>query len=273
MNNIALIDRIQNKYELKSILYISKLFLTLIFNFSLKLSFKIYIFEKYKFIRRNFIIEDKKFLPLRSTIFRNYTTFNFNLKKYTNDIKSVMTNHSNPFSIYKKIINNLNENENIFISNANELNFKKNKINVILRHDVDACIHTAVKMADYLGKKKINGIFFLLNSSQYFSRLILKDKFQSNFTIYEQNHHMLSLYKKINNKYTKLGLHIDPFLYYKNKVNFLQIIKKDIKWFDQNNIKISKVFSSHNSYLSNGAEGFEIFDEYSFRKKKIFQNK
>ena len=225
-------------------------------------------------MRRNFYLKKNKIYPFYDFYCINKGYSEDEMNKYHKSLKKNNLKITNKYDQYKKLILDLKNSKLLIILPISKIltKSKKNKINISLRHDIDSCVKTAKKMAFFLNKNKIYGSFYILNTSQYFGKWI--NPYNSKFIfkrVYERNRELISYLDYSNQKYTELGIHIDYFTYcHYLKVNYLKVLKEDIRWFKNNNIKVSSTFSSHNSYLSNNIESFEIFDEFNFRDKNYF---
>ena len=248
--------------------------ITLLMNFFFNSKYTVYLFDKYRFLRRNFYLKKNKIFPFFNFYCINKGYSDREMDEYHKSLKKINLKITNKFDQYKKLILDLKNSNLITILPISKIltKSKKNRINISLRHDIDSCIKTAKKMAFFLNENKIFGSFYILNTSQYFGKWI--NPYNSNFIfkrVYERNRELINYLDFSNLKYTELGIHIDYFTFcHSLKVNYLKVLEEDIKWFKNNNITISSTFSSHNSYLSNNIEGFEIFNEFNFRDKNYF---
>lgn len=192
------------------------------------------------------------------TIINNNYNKKRNIGIYYSEWTIYHCDYNNKFNMLENLITYLKNKSNFIINNFE--NIISDKINIILRCDIDCDIKTAIKMAKYFNKEKIYSYFFLLHTSLYYRQnrkypICRCEDLQQNIL-------------KISGKFNTVGLHIDPLDVYINldhgdgqtevinEINYLnKILGYNIKYI-----------CAHNSAIVYGAENFEIFKELTNRK-------
>ncbi len=128
------------------------------------------------------------------------------------------------YDVYKKILNNLKENNYDFSFFEDESKGKK----VYLRHDIDLDIIGALNMAKIEHNMGINSTWFIMPNNRLYNIM---------------NRDIIKILKEITDMGHQLGLHIDASSY-----NSVKDLKNDLnKYYEfyKDKINLSKTFSFH----------------------------
>ena len=116
---------------------------------------------------------------------------------------------------------------------SNFLNCSDN--DVILRHDVDFSLESALKMAEIENSLGIQSTFFILFQSEFYNP----------FSPYS-----ITLIKKIVNLGHSLGLHFDESIISENNIDPLEIIRSEIDTMQKHYGTLIKIISRHNPAIN-----------------------
>ena len=89
---------------------------------------------------------------------------------------------------------------------------------IILRHDVDASLHAALKMAKIEKELDISSTFFILFSSEFYNPISVDGS---------------KIIREILSLGHKLGLHYNEFFIFENNINALETITTEINLLEQ----------------------------------------
>lgn len=174
-------------------------------------------------------------------------------------------NMVNKFNVLENLIKYLLEQKKFFkiVPIENLFEKSKKKINVSLRYDVDADINTAIKCSKLMEKNKIFSTFYLLHTGVYYRNRKYTDKLVRHSDLKEN-------ILNIKNKYSAIGLHIDPlYVDIKFKQDGTKEVLDEINWLNSF-CSCIKTISTHNSCGLFGAENFEIFEELTLNNRKSY---
>lgn len=130
----------------------------------------------------------------------------------------------------------------------------EDKIRVVLRHDIDHDILTAVAMGDMENKKDILASYYIHNASPYYYGEFYNDLFLR-YNAFDV------LYKRLQDNGAEVGLHLDTYFFYKNGFDGIAVIKTELAWLRSLGLEITGC-TSHGSEPYCGTENFEIFKEW-----------
>jgi len=115
---------------------------------------------------------------------------------------------------------------------------------IILRHDVDASLHAALKMAKIEKELDISSTFFILFSSEFYNPISVDGS---------------KIIREILSLGHKLGLHYNEFFIFENNINALETITTEINLLEQHfNTKIEAI-AAHERALAESKSGKKLF--------------
>lgn len=135
----------------------------------------------------------------------------------------------------------------------------KNKVRVLLRHDIDHDLVAALMMREIEKEFGLSGYYLLHHASPYYYGV-----FDENL-VFNRNESLADVYLELQSSGAEVGLHIDPFTIYKLGVDGSEAIVCELAWLRSIGLRISSV-SAHGSAPYYGAEAFEIFKEWRLYK-------
>jgi len=135
----------------------------------------------------------------------------------------------------------------------------KNKIRVLLRHDVDHDLVAALMMREIEREFGLSGYYSLHHTSPYYYGV-----FDENL-VFNRYESLADVYLELQGSGAEMGLHIDPFTVYRLGIDGSQAIICELAWLRSIGLRISSV-SAHGSTPYYGAEAFEIFKEWRLYK-------
>ena len=106
---------------------------------------------------------------------------------------------------------------------------------VILRHDVDASLEAALKMAELENKINVSSTYFILLSSEFYNPFTLESS---------------KIIKKILKLGHKLGLHYNELFIIENRLEASQTLKKEIELLEQHFSTSIEAVAAHEPNLS-----------------------
>ncbi len=131
----------------------------------------------------------------------------------------------------------------------------KKKVRVLLRHDIDHDLVTALMMSEIEKKFGVSGYYSLHHISAYYYGLFDED------LVFNRNESLSDAYLELQSNGAEMGLHVDPFTIYRLGVDGSEAIVCELAWLRKIGLRISSV-SAHGSAPYYGAEAFEIFKEW-----------
>jgi hypothetical protein len=137
---------------------------------------------------------------------------------------------------------------------------KKNP-EIIIRHDIDHDLITAIEMSRMEKRYNLSGTYFLHHTSPCYYGFFDEN---SVFNRYES---AADYYLELQNNGAKVGLHVDPISIYKRGVDGAEAVISELNWLRNIGLRVSSV-SAHGSAPYYGAENFEIFEEWCLYKRK-----
>ena len=133
------------------------------------------------------------------------------------------------------------------------------KLNVALRHDVDADIGSAIDCADALQKRGIPGTFYLLHTSHYFSQITQADP----FLVFTYHDGFVPLLQRLVETGVDIGLHNDALgVEIDHDGDGATALVDALGWLRKQGVDIRST-AAHNSPLVYGSECFEVFEGLS----------
>lgn len=183
---------------------------------------------------------------------------------YFKQVRETYKNIDNPFWYYEKLLDDLANIDNVEILPLREFVKKSNsnKKRIGFRHDIDADPITAVKCARALAKRGLSGSFYFLHSAIYYGEFYNK--------VFIRNPEVQNWIKQIVIAGSEIGLHNDAIgITNRYKINGVKHLKDEINWLSSLGTNIYGTVA-HNNFLVNGAENYEIFEELTLYKRKIF---
>ena len=106
---------------------------------------------------------------------------------------------------------------------------------VILRHDIDASLEAALKIAELENKINVSSTYFILFSSEFYNPFTLESS---------------QIIKKILQMGHKLGLHYNELFIIENKLEPSETLKKEIELLEQHFSTPIEAVAAHESNLS-----------------------
>lgn len=135
---------------------------------------------------------------------------------------------------YESFLKTISKNDSILIVPLNEFEttIDSNKIILALRHDVDAKIESALKMAELEYKYNVRSTYFILHTASYY---LIDPKNKS-----IRNRAILDYLKKIQDDYNhEIGIHNDLVtLQVIYNLNPREYLFNELNWLRNNNIRI-----------------------------------
>lgn len=143
------------------------------------------------------------------------------------------------------------------------------KIPIVIRHDIDGDIVTAVRMAEAEAALGIRSSYYVLYASRYYGDFRARhqeghdesEKHKSE--IFRRYEAMAPLYLRIQELGHEVGLHFFPYGTYRLKgMDGIEAMHEELRWLRSLGLKIVGG-CGHTSHLSHGADMAEIFREFS----------
>ena len=160
---------------------------------------------------------------------------------------------SNPFATYERVIDDLSvDPRNRILPLRDFANLPKpGERHIYLRHDCDADILTALKMADFLHCRLLTGSFYLLHTSYYYGEF--RD------SVFYRHAAMDEFVDRLLTSKQEIGLHHDPLhIYLAHGIDGVAAMRKELEYLRSRGAAVTGVVA-HNSALAYGAENFEVF--------------
>jgi hypothetical protein len=164
---------------------------------------------------------------------------------------------SNPFDTYERAIDGLKDDpRNQFLPlRGFAVAPEAGERQIYLRHDCDADIFTAVRMARFLRDQNVTGSFYLLHTSYYYGEF-RDDVFYRHAALDDFVNSLLQTGQEI-------GLHNDPLhIYLAHGIDGTEAMRAELVYLRSLGASITGVVA-HNSALAYGAENFEVFEGLS----------
>lgn len=194
---------------------------------------------------------------------KTYSYVGFDEDNYIQQIQSNYRLLTNPFWYYEKMIDDLMNIEDVKILPLKEFvkqaNHQKKLIG--LRHDIDADPFTAIRCAKALSKVGLSGSFYFLHSAVYYGN------FYKN--IFIRNPKVQRWIEDLVIAGSEIGIHNDILGVYKFKdYDGIEHFKEELTWMRACGAIIEGV-TSHNNFLTYGAENSEVFQGQELFSRNI----
>lgn len=174
----------------------------------------------------------------------------------------------NPLSLYEFFISELSTLNNIKVVGLNCIDdFKKHdkkRSFLLLRHDIDHDLITAIEMSKIEKKFGVSSCYFLHHLAPYYG-------FFDSDLAFNRHEQMVDCYLDLERNGAEVGLHIDPFSVYKHGIDGTEAVVTEVMWLRKIGLNISST-SAHGSAPYYGAENFEIFKEWCLYPRSILYN-
>lgn len=171
---------------------------------------------------------------------------------------------TNMLDVYEYFIAKVSSMPHLHFTSAGELMKDqpanaKNRVRVLLRHDIDHDLVAALKMTEIEKTFGLSGYYSLHHVSPYYYGV-----FDENL-VFNRYESLADVYLELQSSGAEVGLHIDPFTIYRLGVDGSEAIVCELAWLRSIGLEISSV-SAHGSAPYYGAEAFEIFKEWRLYK-------
>jgi SAM-dependent methyltransferase len=142
---------------------------------------------------------------------------------------------------------------------------KPGKIPLVIRHDLDGDLDTAVLMAELEAERGLRGTYYILPASSYYSDYYLTTTGGTRryaADIVRRYRRMVPHYLRLQSLGHEIGLHYFPYGTYREKLmDGTQSIVEEVRWLRSNGIDV-RGGVGHGSHAADGADMAEIFREY-----------
>lgn len=141
------------------------------------------------------------------------------------------------------------------------------QVPLLLRHDIDGDIDSAVHLARLQAKYGLKGTYFILPAAIYYSDWYLKKgKDEERPFVVDQIKRfpaMVPLYREIQELGHEIGLHYFPYgAYVEKNMDGIQHIQEELRWLRGHGLEIYGGVG-HSSHAATGADMAEIFKEHA----------
>lgn len=127
------------------------------------------------------------------------------------------------------------------------------RVTVIIRHDIDADIVAAIRLAELEAERGIGATHYVLHTAAYYGHFVEG--------VFRRNAAMAWCYRRIAALGHEVGLHIDPlYVYQEHGVDGAEAMTQELAWLRGLGIPIVGA-AAHNHTSVYGAQNYEIFRE------------
>lgn len=133
------------------------------------------------------------------------------------------------------------------------------RVPILLRHDVDGDLDTAVAMAEIEARYGLRGTYYLLPAALYYSDFYWN---RARGVPVRRYRNMAGYYRRLQDLGHEVGLHYFPYGTWREKgLDGIQGMKDEVRWLRAQGLQI-RGGAGHSSAAAQGADSAEVFTEF-----------